>query len=110
MVKCHSKLTSIVQISLFSCRSKCLDVQYALENDNELLNSILSKDALAELTEQDKSVLWRRRGDCLARPNSLPKLLQAVKWNCKDDVIEVSKSELKPHFLGTSVTSFYGCF
>ena len=65
-------------------------MQYALENDNELLEAILSKDALAELTEQEKNVLWRRRDDCLARPKSLPKLLQAVKWDSKSDVIEVS--------------------
>jgi phosphatidylinositol-4,5-bisphosphate 3-kinase len=44
---------------------------------------------LAELTEQDKSVLWRRREDCLDYPNSLPKLLQAVKWSNKEDVIEI---------------------
>lgn len=64
---------------------------YALENDNTLLGSIFNKDSLAELTEQDKSVLWRRREDCLAYPHSLPKLLQAVKWSNKEEVIEVFK-------------------
>ncbi len=71
--------------------NKCFDVAYALENDNTLLESILNKDALAELTEQDKSVLWRRREDCLLAPHSLPKLLQAVKWSNQEEVVEVFK-------------------
>jgi phosphatidylinositol-4,5-bisphosphate 3-kinase len=33
--------------------------------------------------------LWRRREDCLAYSHSLPKLLQAVKWSNKEDVIEI---------------------
>lgn len=72
----------------------CFDVEYALENDNNLLAAILIKDALAELTEQEKTVLWRRREDCLNSPHSLPKLLQSVKWSNKDDVIEVSSSHI----------------
>lgn len=55
-------------------QDECIDVSYALENDNALLESILSKDALAELTEQEKNVLWRRREDCLNYPHSLPKV------------------------------------
>ena len=70
----------------------CFDVIYALENDNSLLENILNKDALAELSEQEKNVLWRRREDCLNYPHSLPKLLQAVKWSNKNEVIEVGKN------------------
>lgn len=62
---------------------------YALENDNKLLDSILNKDALAELTEQEKNVLWKRKDDCLNYPHSLPKLLQAVNWSNKADVLEI---------------------
>lgn len=40
---------------------KCFDCVGALENDNCLLMNILNKDALAELTEQDKTVLWKRK-------------------------------------------------
>ncbi len=58
-------------------------------NTNRLLFNILKKDALAELTEQDKAVLWTKRYDCLKYPNSLPKLLQAVRWSQKDNVIEM---------------------
>jgi phosphatidylinositol-4,5-bisphosphate 3-kinase len=49
----------------------------------------LNKDALAELTEQEKTVLWRRREDCLNYPHSLPKLLQAVRWTNQFEVIEI---------------------
>jgi phosphatidylinositol-4,5-bisphosphate 3-kinase len=64
-------------------------VSYALENDNNLLSKILNKDALAELSEQEKNVLWRRREDCLNYPHSLPKLLQAVKWTNQNELLEV---------------------
>jgi hypothetical protein len=66
-----------------------MDVSYALENDYLILESMFSKDALAELTEQEKNVLWRRRHDCLNHPHSLPKLLQAVKWSNQKDLIQV---------------------
>lgn len=68
---------------------KCFDIDYMIENDNKLLENIARRDQLAELTEQDKKVLWRRRHDCLTYyPESLSKLMQAVKWNNKNDVIE----------------------
>lgn len=49
----------------------------------------MNKDSLAELTEQEKNVLWKRRDDCLNYPHSLPKLLQSVNWSNKTDVIEI---------------------
>lgn len=82
-IKCFFKRTS------HNSQDDCFDVSYALENDNSLLESILSKDALAELTEQEKNVLWRRREDCINYPHSLPKLLQTVKWSNHLDVIEI---------------------
>ena len=72
------------------------------ENDNKLLERIIKKDQLAELTEQDKKVLWRRRYDLLAHyPESLSKLMQSVRWNVRQDVMETygilfKWSELKP--------------
>lgn len=53
------------------------------------MDSILSKDSLAELTEQEKNVLWKRKDDCLNYPHSLPKLLQSVNWSNKTDLIEI---------------------
>ncbi len=45
---------------------------------------------MAELTEQDKIVLWKRRQDCLeSYPHSLPKLLEAVEWHNQSSVIEI---------------------
>lgn len=75
-------------------KKKCFDVSYALENDNNLLSKILNKDALAELSEQEKNVLWRRREDCLNYPHSLPKLLQAVKWTNQNELLEVFHKRL----------------
>ncbi len=66
-----------------------------MENDNSLLESILNKDSLAELSEQEKNVLWRRRDDCLNYPHSLPKLLQSVKWFNQVDLIQVLKNLIK---------------
>lgn len=54
------------------------------------MEAILSKDPLAELTERDKKMLWSNKLECLKKyPNSLPKLLQAVNWCNKLDVVEV---------------------
>ena len=54
------------------------------------METILSKDPLAELTERDKKMLWSNKLECLRKyPNSLPKLLQAVNWCNKLDVVEV---------------------
>lgn len=59
------------------------------ENDNKLLEKIIKKDQLAELTEQDKKLLWRRRHDLLTYfPESLGKLMQSVRWNNRRDVME----------------------
>lgn len=53
------------------------------------LEMILNKDSLAELTEQDKTFLWKHRYDCFKYPNSLPKLLQTVDWCNKKVIAEV---------------------
>jgi len=83
------EIKSFIKKSSNISQDDCFDCLYALENDNCLLENILSKDALAELSEQEKNVLWRRREDCLNYPHSLPKLLQTVKWSNFNDVIEV---------------------
>ena len=84
------EIKSLINKTSDISQDDCFDVAYALENDNSLLENILSKDALAELTEQEKNVLWRRREDCLNYPHALPKLLQTVKWSNQNEVIEVS--------------------
>lgn len=83
LMQCIHKMASLHP------QDDCLDIAYAIENDNALLESILNKDALAELTEQEKTVLWRRRDDCVNYPHSLPKLYQSVKWTNQRDLIQV---------------------
>ncbi len=69
----------------------CLDMNSGADSsDMYSLESILTKDSLAELTEQEKNYLWTHRYDCVKFPNSLPKLLQTVNWCHKKSVAEVS--------------------
>ena len=51
---------------------------------------ICARDVLAEVSEQEKELLWRLRKTCLTVPDSLPKLLMAVKWNSREDVAQVA--------------------
>ena len=58
----------------------------------EILNEIKSKDPLSELSEQDKDLLWQLRHLCCKKvPDALPKLLDSVKWNNRDEVAQVPK-------------------
>ena len=52
------------------------------------LQDILQRDPLAEISEQEKSVLWRLRRHCLKIPDILPRLLDAVRWNSRDDITQ----------------------
>ena len=52
------------------------------------LVDILRRDPLAEISEQEKSILWRLRRHCLRIPDILPRLLDAVKWNSRDDITQ----------------------
>ena len=55
-----------------------------LTND---LNIIVTKDPLAELTDQDIELIWKLRTYLMTyMPIGLPKLLAAMKWNSKNEV------------------------
>ncbi|XP_033641996.1 phosphatidylinositol 4,5-bisphosphate 3-kinase catalytic subunit alpha isoform-like [Asterias rubens] len=56
------------------------------EEEAKQLDEIIRRDTLHEMSEQDKELVWKYRRYCRERPNSLPKLLNAVKWNSRDDV------------------------
>lgn len=57
----------------------------------ESIQEIQSKDPLSELSEQEKDLLWQMRHVCCKKvPDALPKLLDAVKWNSRDEVSQVS--------------------
>lgn len=56
----------------------------------ESLREIQAKDPLSELSEQEKDLLWQMRMFCCKKlPDALPKLLDAVKWNNRDEVSQV---------------------
>jgi phosphatidylinositol-4,5-bisphosphate 3-kinase len=56
----------------------------------ESLLEIQAKDPLSELSEQEKDMLWEMRHVCCKKvPDALPKLLEAVKWNSRDNVAQV---------------------
>ena len=68
------------------------------DSDNEhllpQLEEISARDPLSEISEQEKELMWRVRLLCLRVPDILPKLLLAVKWNSRDDVIQVCSISL----------------
>ncbi|PRD35280.1 UNVERIFIED_CONTAM: Pik3ca [Trichonephila clavipes] len=55
----------------------------------ETLKEIIERDPLSEISEQEKELLWRLRRECMVIPDSLPKLLEAVKWNSRDEVAQM---------------------
>ncbi|XP_015785268.1 phosphatidylinositol 4,5-bisphosphate 3-kinase catalytic subunit alpha isoform [Tetranychus urticae] len=59
------------------------------EKDFELLHEVIKRDPLSEMTIQEKNLVWRMREHCVQIPDSLPKLLDAVKWNSRDDVSQL---------------------
>ncbi len=72
------------------------------DKDVQYLENILNKDSLAELTEQDKCFIWTHRDDCIKYPNSLPKLLQAIDWSNKKEIVEVKNFQLN-YFLKLNI-------
>ncbi|XP_052760292.1 phosphatidylinositol 4,5-bisphosphate 3-kinase catalytic subunit alpha isoform-like isoform X2 [Mya arenaria] len=58
-------------------------------HEEEQLLDIIGKDPLSEILEQEKALLWKRRDYCLHQPNSLPKLLSAIKWNDRENVAQL---------------------
>ncbi|KAG1683794.1 Phosphatidylinositol 4,5-bisphosphate 3-kinase catalytic subunit alpha isoform [Nymphon striatum] len=59
------------------------------QSDQDTLKDIIVRDPLSEISEQEKEFLWKSRLQCLKNPDSLPKLLEATKWNSRDDVSQL---------------------
>jgi phosphatidylinositol-4,5-bisphosphate 3-kinase len=60
------------------------------DEEKSKVEEILHRDPLADMDEEDKDLIWRLRHhlkNCL--PNSLPKLLESVKWKSRQEVGEV---------------------
>lgn len=56
----------------------------------KIIEIILSKDPLTDLSERDKNFLWTNRLELLRNyPNSLPRLLQSVDWLNRQEVAEI---------------------
>lgn len=52
----------------------------------------MERDALSQLCENEKDLIWTLRCDCRENfPQSLPKLLLSVKWSKHEDMAQVSQ-------------------
>ena len=73
--------------------------------NTESLMEIQAKDPLSELSEQEKDLLWDMRHVCCKKvPDALPKLLDAVKWNSRDNVAQVC------HLISMNLLKMYNLF
>lgn len=59
------------------------------KSETELVLEIVRRDPLSEISEQEKELLWKLRHYCKQVPDSLPKLLQAMKWNSREEVSQL---------------------
>jgi len=60
------------------------------DKDEYIFNDIQKRDPLSEISEQEKDLLWNYRHYLMkSRPDILPRLLDAVKWECRDHVSQL---------------------
>eukprot|EP00057_Strongylocentrotus_purpuratus_P008911 XP_011663385.1 PREDICTED: phosphatidylinositol 4,5-bisphosphate 3-kinase catalytic subunit alpha isoform [Strongylocentrotus purpuratus] len=59
------------------------------EEELVLLEEILNRDRLHEMSVQEKELVWKLRLVCREYPYSLPKLLSSVKWYSREDVSQL---------------------
>lgn len=64
------------------------------DNDMEKFYEVIKGDPLSEMSEQEKDLVWRLRDLALKVPDSLPKLLDSVKWNSKEEVNTIIINDL----------------
>ncbi len=57
--------------------------------EQAMLRSISERDPFAEISEQEKEYLWLLRNHCLSIPDILPRFLDSVKWNSRDDLTDL---------------------
>jgi len=64
------------------------------------IDDIIKRDMLLPMFEQDKELLWVLRAECCNEyPDSLPKLLQSLHWNRREDVAQVCLTEFMAFLL-----------
>ena len=63
----------------------------ATSTELALLLDIEKRDPLSasEISEQEKELLWKYRNLCWDMPDILPRLLDAVKWQARDEVSQL---------------------
>lgn len=66
-----------------------LDTPQIQTKERAMVDDITSRDPLSEISEQEKDILWKLREYCIKVPQSLPKLLQSVKWNEREYVAQL---------------------
>lgn len=79
-------------IELAQCAAARASVQNPTASRQQLshIEEIIKKDILASLFDEEKELLWQFRNVCRSDyPESLPKLLQSVKWNRKEEVAQL---------------------
>ncbi|XP_068173009.1 phosphatidylinositol 4,5-bisphosphate 3-kinase catalytic subunit beta isoform isoform X2 [Antennarius striatus] len=70
--------------------SDCLTMGRGGKKFHIELKEIMERDALSQLCENEKDLIWTLRYDCRENfPQSLPKLLLSVKWSKHDDMAQL---------------------
>lgn len=60
------------------------------EDEEKRFNELLSKDQLSIISDEDKDFLWKWRLECMKKnPDSLPKLIDSVKWHNRDETSQL---------------------
>lgn len=66
-------------------RCTCLFYNFS-DFQQTALEDLINKDPLCEISEQDKTLVWKYREYCLTEfPQSLPRIVAAVKWNSREN-------------------------
>ena len=60
------------------------------EEEEARFDELLKKDQLSAISDVDKDFLWRWRLECRRKnPESLPKLIDSVRWNSREEVSQL---------------------
>ncbi|TKS81407.1 Phosphatidylinositol 4,5-bisphosphate 3-kinase catalytic subunit beta isoform [Collichthys lucidus] len=106
----HKRVNAAMSVTYSSCvHTRLLDETSILEKAAEIarasdcapmgrggkkfhieLKEIMERDALSQLCENEKDLIWTLRYDCRENfPQSLPKLLLSVKWSKHEDMAQL---------------------
>lgn len=60
------------------------------EEEEKRFNELLERDQLSIISDEDKDFLWKCRLECRKKnPESLPKLIDSVHWNSREEVSQL---------------------